>query len=115
MSDSVIHCPKCSSEFTYFDGVTHICSMCAAEFDPQEVAAQQAAGEKVWKDAFGNILENGDTVTLIKPLKVKGTNITLKQGTKVKNIRLVDGDHDVDCKIDGQAFGLKSEFLKKAN
>ncbi|MFC6277457.1 zinc ribbon domain-containing protein YjdM [Psittacicella hinzii] len=112
MSENQPVCPHCQSEFTYFDGTQHVCSMCGESFDPN--AAPATTGEKVWKDAFGNILQNGDSVTLIKPLKVKGTNITLKQGTKVKNIRLVDGDHDIDCKIDGQAFGLKSEFLKKA-
>lgn len=114
MSEEQINCPKCQSEYTYFDGTHHVCSMCGEEFDPNAATIAAAENEKVWKDAFGNILNDGDSVTLIKPLKVKGTNITLKQGTKVKNIRLVDGDHDVDCKIDGQSFSLKSEFLKKA-
>lgn len=104
-------CPSCQSEYTYFDGQYTVCSECGHEWDSNEVVEST---EKVWKDAFGNVLQNGDSVTLIKPLKVKGSNITLKQGLKVKNIRLVDGDHDVDCKIDGQSFSLKSEFLKKA-
>lgn len=107
-------CPACASDVTYHDGTNQVCALCAHEWNPEEVAAAAAAEEKVWKDAFGNVLQDGDSVTLIKPLKVKGSNITLKQGTKVKNIRLVEGDHDVDCKIDGQQFSLKSEFLKKA-
>lgn len=105
-------CPKCNSEFTYEDGSLLICPECAHEW----TAGDAAAGEttKVFKDANGNILQDGDTVTVIKDLKVKGTSSSVKVGTKVKNIRLVDGDHDIDCKIDGfGAMKLKSEFVKK--
>ncbi len=89
-----------------------VCPECAHEWSPG--AATAAAGPRVYKDANGNVLEDGDTVTLIKDLKLKGSSQVVKQGTKVKNIRLVDEDHDIDCKIDG--FGgmkLKSEFVKK--
>ncbi len=89
-----------------------VCPECAHEWSPGAVAA--AAGPRIYKDAHGNVLEDGDTVTLIKDLKLKGSSQVVKQGTKVKNIRLVDEDHDIDCKIDG--FGgmkLKSEFVKK--
>ena len=105
-------CPKCSSEFTYEDGEMLICPECAHEWS----ASENTSGEsvKVFKDANGNILQDGDTVTVIKDLKVKGTSSSVKVGTKVKNIRLVDGDHDIDCKIEG--FGpmqLKTAFVKK--
>jgi protein PhnA len=106
-------CPECSSTYTYEDGAMYVCPECAHEW-PQTPAAQEDAGLVV-KDAFGTILQNGDTVTLIKDLKVKGASSSLKVGTKVKNIRLVDGDHNIDCKIDGfGAMSLKSEFVKKA-
>lgn len=106
-------CPKCQSEYTYQDGVMFICPECAHEWSSAqaEVAAESA---KVIKDANGNVLQDGDTVTVIKDLKVKGSSLVVKVGTKVKNIRLVDGDHDIDCKIDGiGAMKLKSEFVKK--
>ena len=106
-------CPKCQSEYTYEDGPLYICPECAHEWSEQDTAAD-VAGEKVWKDSAGNILQDGDTVTVIKDLKMKGSSGTVKIGTKVKNIRLVDSDHDIDCKIDG--FGpmsLKSEFVRK--
>jgi len=105
-------CPACSSTLTYEDGAMLVCPECAHEWSPS--AAPAADGPRVYKDANGNILEDGDTVTLIKDLKLKGSSQVVKQGTKVKNIRLVDEDHDIDCKIDG--FGgmkLKSEFVKK--
>lgn len=108
------NCPKCNSEYTYEDGVMLVCPECAYEW----AAGQEDGGTediKVFKDANGNILEDGDTITVIKDLKVKGSSSVIKVGTKVKNIRLVDGDHDIDCKIEG--FGemkLKSEFVKKA-
>jgi protein PhnA len=106
-------CPECSSTYTYEDGAMYVCPECAHEW-PLTPAAQEDAGLVV-KDAFGTILQNGDTVTLIKDLKVKGASSSLKVGTKVKNIRLVDGDHNIDCKIDGfGAMSLKSEFVKKA-
>ena len=106
-------CPKCHSEFTYEDGAMLVCPECAHEWS---AAAAEAAGEesKVYKDSVGNLLQDGDTVTVIKDLKVKGSSSVVKVGTKVKNIRLVDGDHDIDCKIDGiGAMKLKSEFVKK--
>ncbi|MED4568957.1 zinc ribbon domain-containing protein YjdM [Brevibacillus agri] len=106
------NCPKCNSEYTYEDGSMLICPECSHEWTLQ--AEAEDSGEKVIKDANGNILQDGDTVTVIKDLKVKGTSLVVKIGTKVKNIRLVDGDHDIDCKIDGfGAMKLKSEFVKK--
>lgn len=106
-------CPQCGSEFTYEDGNTYICPECAHEWS-KEAAAESAEQQKVIKDANGNVLQDGDTVTVIKDLKVKGSSLVVKVGTKVKNIRLVDGDHDIDCKIDGVgAMSLKSEFVKK--
>jgi protein PhnA len=107
-------CPQCGSEFTYEDGAMLVCPECAHEWSADAPAAE-AEGAKVVKDAVGNVLQDGDTVTVIKDLKVKGSSLVVKVGTKVKNIRLVDGDHDIDCKIDGVgAMGLKSEFVKKA-
>lgn len=107
-------CPICSMENTYQDGDNYVCPDCAHEW-PQAAAAEEAdeAG-KVFKDSNGIPLADGDSVILIKDLKVKGSSITLKKGTKVKSIRLVSGDHDVDCRIDGVSFMLKTEFLKKA-
>ncbi len=107
-------CPQCSSEFTYEDGSLYICPECAHEWSKDAAAAEGGEQQKVVKDANGNGLQDGDTVTVIKDLKVKGSSLVVKVGTKVKNIRLVDGDHDIDCKIDGVgAMGLKSEFVKK--
>ena len=111
---SLPHCPKCQSEYTYQDGDLVICSECAHEWNPTEVSPENE--QRIWKDANGTPLADGDTVTLIKDLKIKGSSSVVKVGTKVKNIRLIDGDHDIDCKIDG--FGpmqLKSEFVKKAS
>lgn len=106
------HCPQCNSEYTYEDGSLLICSECAHEWNPSTVSIEAA---RVWKDAHGNILSDGDTVTLVKDLKIKGSSSVVKVGTKVKNIRLIDGDHDIDCKIEGfGAMQLKSEFVKKA-
>ena len=105
-------CPQCSSEFTYEDGAMYVCPECTHEW-PRESAASSDA-QRVVKDANGNVLQDGDTVTVIKDLKLKGSSAVLKVGTKVKNIRLVDADHDIDCKIDGfGAMSLKSEFVKK--
>ncbi|MFS0784042.1 zinc ribbon domain-containing protein YjdM [Bacillus sp. 1P06AnD] len=107
------NCPKCSSEYTYEDGSLLVCPECAHEWSAT-AEAEQNEDQKVVKDANGNILNDGDAVTVIKDLKVKGSSSVLKQGTKVKSIRLVDGDHDIDCKIDGfGAMKLKSEFVKK--
>ena len=106
-------CPQCHSEYTYEDGDNYICPECAYEWP--RVAEVAAQAQRVWKDAHGNLLQDGDTVTLVKDLKLKGSSTVVKVGTKVKNIRLVEGDHDIDCKIDGiGAMQLKSEFVKKA-
>lgn len=109
------HCPQCNSEYTYEDGDNFVCPECAHEW-PKKVAAVPSGDEvKVFRDANGNVLNDGDTVTVIKDLKVKGSSLVVKVGTKVKNIRLIDGDHDIDCKIDGiGAMQLKSEFVRKA-
>ena len=108
------NCPKCNSEYTYEDGNIFICPECSYEWNLQS-EVENSEAEKVVKDANGNILNDGDTVTVIKDLKVKGSSLVVKIGTKVKNIRLIDGDHDIDCKIDGfGAMKLKSEFVKKA-
>lgn len=106
-------CPKCNSDYSYEDGALYVCPECAHEWTQEESAAQEL--ESQVKDAHGNVLVDGDTVSVIKDLKVKGSSSVVKVGTKVKNIRLVDGDHDIDCKIDGiGAMKLKSEFVKKA-
>ena len=105
-------CPECSSEYVYEDGNMYVCPECAHEWSQDASADENGSGIK---DAVGNTLEDGDTITVIKDLKVKGTSLVVKVGTKVKNIRLVDGDHDIDCKIDGiGAMKLKSQFVKKA-
>ncbi len=105
-------CPQCGSEFTYDDGVQYVCPECAHEWPKEATTAADDA--KVVRDANGNVLADGDTVTVIKDLKVKGSSLVVKVGTKVKNIRLVEGDHDIDCRIDGiGAMQLKSEFVKK--
>ena len=105
-------CPTCNSEYTYEDGSLFVCPECAHEWSQD--AASESDELKVIKDSNGNVLQDGDTVTVIKDLKVKGSSLVVKVGTKVKNIRLVDGDHDIDCKIDGVgAMKLKSEFVKK--
>lgn len=115
MSD-LPNCPACNSEYTYQDQDLFICPECAHEWSADATAEPAAAGdERVIKDSNGNLLQDGDSVTVIKDLKVKGTSLVVKVGTKVKNIRLVDGDHDIDCKIDGiGAMKLKSEFVKKS-
>jgi protein PhnA len=107
------NCPKCGSEYTYNDGSMNICPECAHEWS-QDAQTENGADDRIIKDANGNELKDGDTVTVIKDLKVKGSSLVVKVGTKVKNIRLVDGDHDIDCKIDGIGpMKLKSEFVKK--
>lgn len=113
MSD-LPNCPQCGSEYTYEDGSMYVCPECAHEWS-MDGEAIETGDESVVKDANGNVLNDGDTVTVIKDLKVKGTSSVLKVGTRVKNIRLVEGDHDIDCKIDGiGAMKLKSAFVKKA-
>ncbi|MGL4570590.1 MAG: zinc ribbon domain-containing protein YjdM [Clostridium sp.] len=107
------NCPKCNSEYTYEDGALFVCPECAYEWN-LESGSDNNEDELIVKDSNGNILTDGDAVTVIKDLKVKGCSSALKKGTKVKNIRLVDGDHNIDCKIDGfGAMQLKSEFVKK--
>ena len=106
-------CPECSSPYTYEDRDQYVCPECGHEWPQAE--AQEVQREAVITDANGNPLADGDTVTVIKDLKVKGSSSVVKVGTKVKNIRLVEGDHDIDCKIDGiGAMKLKSQFVKKA-
>jgi protein PhnA len=108
------NCPRCSSEFTYEDAGHFVCPECAHEWTDEPAAASVDAATVV-KDANGNELRDGDTVLVIKDLKVKGSSSVVKIGTKVKGIRLVEGDHNIDCKIDGLgAMKLKSEFVKKA-
>ncbi|NTW71590.1 MAG: alkylphosphonate utilization protein [Eubacteriaceae bacterium] len=103
-------CPKCNSEYTYEDGSLLVCPECAYEW----TLTAEKSDEAVVLDANGNVLQDGDSVSVIKDLKVKGTSLVVKIGTKVKNIRLVEGDHNIDCKIDGiGAMKLKSEFVKK--
>lgn len=107
-------CPKCGSPYTYEDGSLYVCPECGHEWGPEETG-EVGSDDLVVKDAHGALLNDGDTVTVIKDLKVKGSSLVVKVGTKVKNIRLVDGDHNIDCKIDGiGAMKLKSEFVKKA-
>ncbi|HBX56283.1 zinc ribbon domain-containing protein YjdM [Pseudomonas sp. UBA2684] len=107
-------CPNCHSEYTYEDGAQLVCPECAHEWSATDNAEATGEGDKVIKDSVGNVLQDGDTITVIKDLKVKGSSLVVKVGTKVKGIRLVDGDHDIDCKIDGiGAMKLKSEFVRK--
>ena len=106
-------CPQCSSEYTYPDGNLYICPECAHEWAQHEVGDDEEV--KAIRNANGNTLHDGDTVTVIKDLKVKGSSLVVKVGTRVKNIRLVEGDHDIDCKISGiGAMSLKSQFVKKS-
>lgn len=106
-------CPACASSFAYEDGALLVCPECAHEWSAGGDGATDS--EPVYRDANGSVLGDGDTVTVIKDLKIKGTSQTVKVGTRVKNIRLVEGDHDIDCRIDGVGpMKLKSEFVKKA-
>lgn len=106
-------CPQCAGTYAYEDGALLVCPECGHEWSPVQADAGEDA--KVVRDAVGNVLQDGDSVTVIKDLKVKGSSLVVKVGTKVRNIRLVDGDHDIDCRIDGVGqMGLKSEFVKKA-
>jgi protein PhnA len=104
-------CPQCGSAYTYEDGHMLVCPECAHEWAQSDGASE----EGVVRDANGNVLADGDSVTVIKDLKVKGTSSVVKIGTKVRNIRLVEGDHNIDCKVDGIGpMSLKSEYVKKA-
>ena len=107
-------CPQCQSAFTYDDGSQLVCPECGHEWQPGATAASEDTALVV-KDANGNLLADGDSVTVAKDLKIKGSSQVVKVGTKVKNIRLIEGDHNIDCKIDGIGpMKLKSEFVKKA-
>ncbi|MGL5088105.1 MAG: zinc ribbon domain-containing protein YjdM [Fusobacteriaceae bacterium] len=107
------NCPKCNSEYTYEDGNLFVCPECAYEWSA-EALEEDSNDSLIVKDANGTLLVDGDTISVIKDLKIKGSSSVVKIGTKVKNIRLVDGDHNIDCKIDGiGAMKLKSEFVKK--
>jgi protein PhnA len=106
-------CPTCSSEYTYEDGENYVCPECAHEWPQTET--ESTVEDTVVRDAFGNELKAGDSITVIKDLKIKGSSSVVKVGSKIKIIRLVSGDHDIDCRIDGVgAMQLKSEFVKKA-
>ena len=109
------NCPRCNSEYTYEDQASYICPECAHEWPQHQEETVETEDALICKDANGNLLKDGDTIYVIKDLPVKGSSLVVKVGTKVKNIRLVSGDHDIDCKIDGiGAMQLKSEFVKKA-
>jgi len=116
--ENIPNCPKCDSEFTYEDGMLYICPMCAHEWNKEgSDDEEEAEVGLVVRDANGNILEDGDSVTVIKDLKVKGSSDGIKVGTKIKSIRLVEGNdgHNIDCKVPGVgAIKLKQEFVKKA-
>ena len=108
-------CPKCKSTYTYEMDNLLVCPECGHEWSPEEENSTTTPDHFIVKDANGNTLQNGDSVVVIKNLPVKGSSQGIKAGTKVKNIRLVDSDHNIDCKIDGfGAMALKSEFVKKA-
>lgn len=109
------NCPQCNSEYSYEDRNMYICTECAHEWSASEVSDTSADGGLIVKDSSGNLLQDGDSISVIKDLKVKGSSLVVKVGTKVKNIRLIEGDHNIDCKIDGIGpMKLKSEFVKKA-
>lgn len=115
MTSTIPPCPVCSMENTYPDGEQYICADCGHEWPMVAASAVDSDDEtRVVKDANGNVLVDGDSCVLIKDLKVKGTSITLKAGTKIRNIRLADGDHDIDCKVDGTPYMLKAMYMKKA-
>lgn len=115
--DSEVKCPKCGSDDSYFDGSLQVCPTCFHEWNPEPEASATESIDTSVKDAHGTILQDGDSVSVIKDLKIRGTSSVVKVGTKVKNIRLVESTdgHNIDCKIDGfGAMKLKSEFVKKA-
>jgi len=108
------NCLECGSEYTYEDGIMYVCPECGHEWSKEAVDVDVNT-ESVFTDANGNQLKDGDSITVLKNLKVKGSSLVVKVGTKVKNIRLIEGDHDIDCKISGiGAMKLKSQFVKKA-
>ena len=107
------NCPECNSDLTYEDGSLFVCPMCAHEWT-EEAEKEEQPKEKVYRDANGNVLIDGDDVSVIKNLKIKGASTAVKQGTIVKNIKLIDEDHDIDCKVPGHGpMKLKTEFVKK--
>ena len=108
--NEITNCPKCGSEYVYFDGALYVCPDCGHEFDAENA---EAAAADVARDSNGAELMDGDAVTVIKDLKVKGSSMVIKRGTKVKSIRLTDNPEEVDCKIDGSSIVLKTCFLKK--
>ncbi len=106
------NCPQCESTLSYEDGLFYVCPECGHEWSGDNL--ENIAPAEVTRDAFGNILVDGDSVTVVKDLKVKGSSIVVKQGTTVKNIQIIDGDHDINCRVPGHGnMQLKSEFLKK--
>lgn len=107
-------CPQCKMENTYPDGELLICADCGHEWNAAALTEEESEAPAVVKDANGNVLQSGDSVVLIKDLKVKGSSLTIKAGTKIRNIRLVSGDHEVDCRVDGVELMLKACFMKKA-
>ena len=109
---ATLPCPQCTLENTYPDGDNFVCADCGFEWPQAEVAAAEE-GERIVKDSNGNVLQSGDSVVVIKDLKVKGSSTPLKQGSKIKNIRIVDGDHEVDCKTDIGPMLLKACYLRK--
>lgn len=109
--NEIPQCPKCGSEYTYFDGALYVCPDCAHEFNPEDIESSEE--NSVAKDSNGAELFDGDAVTVIKDLKVKGSSMVIKRGTKVKSIRLTDNPEEVDCKIEGSSIVLKTCFLKK--
>ena len=109
--NEIPNCPKCNGENTYFDGSLYVCPDCMHEFNPEAVAEESTSD--IAKDSNGAELQDGDAVTVIKDLKVKGSSMVIKRGTKVKSIRLTENPEEVDCKIDGSSIVLKTCFLKK--
>ena len=108
--NEIPYCPECNGKYSYEDREMYVCPECGHEWSQDEETTE----ETIYKDANGKILQDGDTVSLTKDLKIKGSNSKIKAGTKVKNIRLVTGDHNIDCRVDGVgAMMLKSEFVKK--
>lgn len=107
----ITKCPKCGGEYVYFDGSLYVCPDCTHEFNEEDVTAAEVV--KIAVDSNGAELQDGDSVTVIKDLKVKGSSMVIKRGTKVKSIRLTDNPEEVDCKIDGSSIVLKTCFLKK--
>ncbi len=105
------NCPKCASENTYHDGTLYVCPECSHEWQPS--SEENAGADNEVRDCYGTILANGDSIILVKDLKLKGSSTIIKKGAKAKNIRLVDGDHEIDCRVDDMKVMLKASFVKK--